>query len=256
MALTKEARETYTRLFGREPQPSTTDPELMEILQNEIFGEVFSTGVLSDAERELITVTCIACLSQLPQLKAHVKAALHAGNDPVVIREAVYMIAPSIGWPKTLNAVSAMNEVFKEEGIALPLEGCTTVSYDERDEKGAAIQVPLYGDEVKEVFKKLPGDFGTFVPHLLTAVSFGEFSTRGGLNVKERELLNVVILTAIGAAQQLKPHIAGALKAGNTLEEVTAALVQALPYIGFPYALSALMMIAKYDPDEKSEAYR
>ena len=37
MALTPQARETFTRLFGAEPQPHPTDPELFDILQNEVF---------------------------------------------------------------------------------------------------------------------------------------------------------------------------------------------------------------------------
>ena len=48
MALTPQARETFTRLFGVEPQPHPTDPELFDILQNGIFDEAFSTGVLTD----------------------------------------------------------------------------------------------------------------------------------------------------------------------------------------------------------------
>ena len=52
MALTPEARRTFTRLFGTEPTPHPTDPELLEILQNEIFGEVFATPGLTDAERD------------------------------------------------------------------------------------------------------------------------------------------------------------------------------------------------------------
>ena len=256
MELTKEARETYKRLFGADPQPDKRDPELLAILQNEIFGEVFSTGALDDKQRELITVTAIATLGQLPQLKAHTVAALRAGNTPLEIREAVYSCALYIGWPRTLNAVGAMDEAFESQGITLPLEDAATVSADEREDAGADIQAPLYGDEVKAVFSKLPGVFGEFVPHLLTADSFGYFYTRRGLDVKTREMLSVVILAAMGAATQLKAHISGALKAGNSLLELTAALVQALPYIGIPNAFSALIMIANYDENGSHEAYR
>ena len=70
------------------------------------------------------------------------------------------------------------------------------------------------------------------MPHLLTADSFGYFYTRRGLDVRTRELLSVVTLAATGASAQLPAHISGALRAGNSLLEVTAALVQALPYIG------------------------
>ena len=56
LELTDAARETYERLFGRAPQPDARDPELLTMLQNEIFGEVFSTGVLDDKLRELVRV--------------------------------------------------------------------------------------------------------------------------------------------------------------------------------------------------------
>ena len=256
MELTNEAKATFERLFGSQPQPDKRDPELLTILQNQIFGEVFSTGVLDDKMRELITVTAIASMGQLPQLKAHTAAALNVGNSPLEIREAVYSCAPYLGWPRTLNAVAAMDDALEAAGVKLPLEDAATVTAEEREAAGAAIQAPLYGDEVKAVFSKLPGVFGEFVPHLLTADCFGYFATRRGLDGKTRELLSVVVLAAIGAGTQLKAHISGAVKAGNSLLELTAALVQALPYIGFPNALTALAVIANYDESESHEAYR
>ena len=256
MALTPQARETCTRLFGSEPTPHPADPELYEILQNEIFGEVFSTGVLTDVERELLTVTALAAMQTLPQLKAHVAAALRTGASPLQVRETIYQCAPYIGFPKTLNAIATANEVFRAKGVALPLPTAGTVAHDEREAVGAAIQTPLYGQEVKEVFAALPEPFGQFVPHLLTAGAFGDFESRGVLDVPTRELISLVAIAALGAAAQLRPHVAGAIKAGCTRQKVAAALVQALPYIGGPYALSGLVLVANYDESASSEAYR
>ena len=123
MALTPEARQTFTRLFGTEPTPHPSDPELYEILQNQIFGEVFATGVLTDGERELLTVTVLAAMQTLPQLAAHVRAALNVGVAPLEVREAIYQCAPYIGYPKALNAVATADEVLTAEGVALPLPG-------------------------------------------------------------------------------------------------------------------------------------
>lgn len=127
MALTTQARETFTRLFGVEPQPHPTDPELFDILQNEIFDEAFSTGVLTDVERELLTITVLTAMQTLPQLKAHVDAALNIGAGPLQLRETIYQCAPYIGFPKTLNAIDIANKVFEERGISLPLESAGTV---------------------------------------------------------------------------------------------------------------------------------
>lgn len=256
MALTPQARETFTRLFGTQPQPHPTDPELYEILQNEILGEIFSSGVLTDVERELVTITALSSMQTLPQLAAHVGAALNVGASPLQVRETIYHCAPYIGFPKTLSAVATANEVFEARGVTLPLEDARTVAYEEREAAGAAIQVPLYGDEVKQVFAALPEPFGELVPHLLTSVGFGDFSSRGGLDVATRELVSLVAIAAIGAATQLRPHVAGSIKAGNSRQKVAAALVQAMPYIGGPYALSCLLLVAQYDESASSEAYR
>lgn len=183
------------------------------------------------------------------------EAALHVGCSPLELREVIYQCAPVIGYPKTMNAIAVANEVFQAKGIPLPLQNGSTVAYEEREEEGEKIQIPLYGDEVKRVFEKLPGSFGKFVPHLLSASYFGDFSTRSVLSGADKELFGLVALASLGASTQLKPHIAGAIKAGNTLEEVTAALVHALPYIGFPYALSALVLVTQYDENVSSEAY-
>ena len=112
-------RKNYTALFGGDALTGTgTDPELMDILQKYIFGEVFAVGDLDLKTRELITCTVLSVMQTLPQLKAHAAAALTAGVTPVELREAVYQCAPFVGFPKTLNAVSVVNEVFRERGIS------------------------------------------------------------------------------------------------------------------------------------------
>lgn len=220
------------------------DGQFMQILQGYIFGDVCYTGSLDNRLRELVTVTVLTTLSALPQLKAHVQASLNAGCTPVEIREAIYQCAPFIGFPKTLNAISAMNEVFTANGIELPLPSQTTLtgeSEDERYQKGLAIQEPLYEDEIAARYTWLPEPFDKAVPRFLTELCFGDFNTREGLTGKTRELLTVVLLAALGSAEaQVKSHVEGALKAGNTKEEVVCALVHASGYMGFPRLFNAL----------------
>jgi 4-carboxymuconolactone decarboxylase len=108
------AEATYERLLGpRDKSAPDNDPEIMEILRRFIFGDVFDTGMLDDPTRELITVTVLACLQTLPQLRPHTAAALHVGVQPIEIREAVHQLAPFIGFPPTLNAVGTVNDVFR-----------------------------------------------------------------------------------------------------------------------------------------------
>lgn len=238
----KNCEEKFGELFGGKPTGNEgNDPEFMRVLQRFIFGEVCYTGSLDNRMRELITVTVLTVNQTLPQLKAHTGACLHIGVSPAQIRETVYQCAPFIGFPKTLNAIAAIDEVFAANGIALPLEDCGTVTESDRYEKGLALQVPVYGAEIKERCAWLPAEFADAVPGFLTAFGVGDFFTRKALNAKERELLATVALAALGdAGILLRSHVAGALKTGNTKEEIVCALVQAMPYMGIPRLLRAL----------------
>ncbi len=219
-----------------------SDGGFMQILQGYIFGDVCYTGSLDNRMRELVTVTVLTALSALPQLKAHVQASLNASCSPVEIREVIYQCAPFIGFPKTLNAISTMNKVFADSGISLPLPEQKTLKTDEeRYEKGLQIQAPIYGTEIKDRYTWLPGDFAEAVPRFLTELCFGDFNTRTGLDGKTRKLLTVVLLATLGGAEvQVKSHVYGALKVGNTKEEIVCALVHASGYMGIPRLFNAL----------------
>lgn len=116
-----------------------TDPDFQDILSRFIFGEVFYQGNLIDKHRELITLVVLATNQTLPQLKAHVDAALNIGLTPIEIKEAVYQCVPYIGFPKTLNAINEINDVFQAKNIMLPIESQKTVNEDNRLEKGIAV---------------------------------------------------------------------------------------------------------------------
>lgn len=146
----EKSKEKFKQLFG-EGVPGTyaTDPDFQDILSHFIFGEVFYHGNLDDKQRELITLGVLATNQTLPQLKAHVSAALNVGLTPVEIKEAVYQCAPYIGFPKTLNAINEVNKVFEEKNIALPIGSQKTVNEDNRSQKGLATQVEIFGDVIK-----------------------------------------------------------------------------------------------------------
>ena len=238
----ERCEKKFAELFGGKPTVNEgSDPGFMRILQRFIFGEVSYTGSLDDRMRELITVTVLVVNQTLPQLKAHVGASLNVGCTPEEIREAIYQCAPFVGFPKTLNAIAAMNEAFSERGISLPLPDAATVTEEDRGKKGLALQEALYGTEIKDRYAWLLGEFAEAVPRWLTELCFSDFMTRKGLDGKTRELLTVVILAAMGGAEvQVRSHVEGALKAGNTAEEIVCALAHAMPYMGVPRLFNAL----------------
>lgn len=237
-------KRNYRTLFGGEALTGQgTDPEMMDILQKFIFGEVFQVGDLTLKQREMITCITLATMQTLPQLEAHAAAALNVGVTPVELREVIYLTAPFIGFPKMLNALATVNEVFVEHGIALPLESQGTVTESNRHERGKAIQDRQYPGGVSAVMSGMPGDMGRDVERFLTDYFLGEIYSRGALDLKTRELLGYCVLTTLEAESQLHSHYHGNINAGNSPETLAAAVVQCLPYIGFPAAIKALRII-------------
>lgn len=237
-------KQNYLTLFGGEALTGQgTDPEMMDILQKFIFGEVFQTGNLTLKQREMITCITLATMQTLPQLKAHAEAALNVGVTPEELREVMYLTAPFIGFPKMLNAVGTVNEVFKERGISLPIEKQGTVTENNRHETGKTIQNRLYPGGIASVMEGLPADMGKHVERFLTDYFFGEIYSRGALDLQTRELLGYCVLTTLEAESQLHSHYHGNINVGNTPETLTAAVIQCLPYIGFPAAIKALRII-------------
>ncbi|NHM29921.1 carboxymuconolactone decarboxylase family protein [Neobacillus terrae] len=246
----EKSKEKYKQLFGNGvPAAYATDPDFQDILSRFIFGEVFYQGNLDDKQRELITLVVLTTNQTLPQLKAHVVASLNVGLTPVEIKEAVYQCAPYIGFPKTLNAINEVNEVFKAMNIALPVESQKTVDEKTRFDKGLSVQVEIFGDVIAKMQESAPSN-QKHMQAYLSAFCFGDFYTRGGLDLKTRELLTLCIISALGGAEsQVKSHVLGNKNVGNNKETMITALTHCLPYIGFPRTLNALSCVNEVIPE-------
>lgn len=246
----EKSEEKHSQLFGEETgDVRATDPDLQEIMSHFIFGEVFYQGNLNDKMRELITLVVLAVNQTLPQLKAHVGAALNAGLTSVEIKEAVYQCAPYIGFPKVLNAINEVNEAFKAKGLSLPIESQKTADEENRLEKGVAVQTAIFGDIIAKMRQNAPAN-QQHIQHYLSAFCFGDFYTRNGLDLKTRELLTLCIVSSIGGCEsQVKAHVQGNKNVGNDKETLITAITHCLPYMGFPRTLNALACINEIIPE-------
>lgn len=76
----------------------------------------YTRGTLDLKMRELVTFCAICCLGGCePQAKAHAGANLSVGNTREMLIEAITQCLPFIGFPRTLNAISCINEVTAEK---------------------------------------------------------------------------------------------------------------------------------------------
>lgn len=82
-------------------------------------------------------------------------------------------------------------------------------------------------------------DFTRPMQELVTEYCWGAVWTRPGLGRRERSMINLAMLTALGKPTELAAHVRGALTNGVTPEEIQEVLLQTAIYVGVPAALES-----------------
>ena len=237
--------EEYSAGVSASSQVTQADPELYALMQRAYGVDVRNIGQLDLKTREMVSCVALTALGTTPQIATHARAALDAGVTPIELREAIYLVAPFAGFPKVLNAMEVVNQVFSERGVSLPLPDQGTTTPETRHQVGHDIQWQLYEGGIARAMSGLPGNMGQQMADLLTDVCFGDIYSRNGLPLQMHELLTYVVLTVLQAPSQLHSHFLGCLKAGNTPETVVAAVINCMPHIGFPATINTLRIIVE-----------
>lgn len=232
------------------PVDGAKDPELFEIFDNFVLGEVLGHGGL-DARTRLMCILASNVASQgRAAFRATLDAALGAGVTPVEVKEVLYQAVPYVGMAKVADFIGAANDVLEARGVGLPLEGQSTTTPADRFEKGLAVQRSIFGAGHIDAMREAAPENQKHIQQYLSDNCFGDFLTRGGLDVKTRELVTFSLLVSLGGCEpQVKGHIAGNVNLGNDKAVLLAVVTQLLPYIGYPRTLNAIGCLNEVLPE-------
>ena len=244
LTMTEKAKTKYNELLKRDAYiTKTNDADLESIFNNFVYGEVYNHGTLEPKLRELVTLVSLTASQGTDMIKPHVETALNIGVSPIEIKEALYQCSPYVGYPRVFAALEKANEVFKEKNISLPIESQSTVTEETRFDKGLEIQTNTFGTRILDAHNNAPAN-QKHIQNFLSANCFGDFYTRKGLNMKERELLTFIMIVSLGGAEpQAASHASANISIGNSKDMLIEAVTQCLPYIGYPRTLNAIAII-------------
>jgi 4-carboxymuconolactone decarboxylase len=106
--------------------------------------------------------------------------------------------------------------------------------------KGRAIQTQLWGEQVGSGGRLPAAELAPDFFPLVTQFAFGMFWSRPELPVRDRSLITVAMLAALGRHDELRGHLMGARNLGIPKEQLVEVLMQVAVYAGVPAAVSAL----------------
>ena len=116
---------------------------------------------------------------------------------------------------------------------------------DERFERGLKTLTDIDGESGQRVIDAL-ADVSPALGEAVVSWGFGEIYSRPGLAPRERQLVTLGMLTALGGCEpQLEVHVNASLNVGLTPAEIVEALLHSAVYCGFPKALNATFTAKK-----------
>ena len=217
-----------------------TDPEFMERFTHFAFDEVVNEQgqQLDEVTRHMAILAVLLGCQGKEEFRLELPRALEGGVTPVMVKEIIYQAVDYLGIGRVLPFLDAANEILTERGVKLPLEGQATTTMENRLEKGAEAQAEIFGPQMLEAWKQ------GHINRWLAANCFGDYYTRTGLSLAQREMSTFCFLAAQGGCEpQLTSHAKGNMNLGNDKEFLVKVVSQCLPYIGYPRSLNAITCI-------------
>lgn len=244
MAITEKAKAYHEKMFPEYVSRFLeTDPEFIERFDNFAFDEVVNHDDLDDKTRFMGILAALIGCQGIDEFRAIVPAAMNFDVTPVEIKEIVYQAVDYCGIGRVFPFLKAVNEIFKSQGIALPLPCQATTTTENCLECGIKAQVDIFGEGMREFYKSGPEE-SRHINEWLTSNCFGDYYTRTGLDYRHREMITFCFLSAQGGCEpQLSSHAAANIRLGNDKAFLIKVISQCLPYIGYPRSLNALRCV-------------
>ena len=200
---------------------------------------------ISDCPRFMAILATLLGCQGIDEFRIMLPAALNVGLTPVEVKEIVYQAVAYLGIGRVMPFLTAVNEELERRGISLPLEPQAQTVYEQRRDAGNQVQVDAFGEGIRGSWTKGPEE-RQHINLWLADNCFGDYYTRGGLTLPQRELITFCFLAAQGGCEpQLTAHAKANMTVGNDRLFLIQIVSQCVPYIGYPRSLNALSCIDK-----------
>lgn len=207
-------------------------PALEKYTQERLLGEVWKRPGLSPRDRSIVTLAALVARNHTAEMPYYLNVALDNGVKPAEISELITHLAFYSGRGNAVSAVAVTKDVFAKRGV--------------RSEQLAQVSPKLLPPNEKweaDRAKRVGEQFGNVSPGVVqytTEVLFLDLWLRPDLAPRDRSLVTISSLIALGQGAQLASHLNLAMDNGLTQAQASEALTHLAFYVGWPNIFSAL----------------
>jgi 4-carboxymuconolactone decarboxylase len=212
-------------------------PGLATLTDDVLFGDVWRRPDLSPRDRSLVTITVLIATGKPAQLAGHLGRALDNGVQPSEASGLLAHLAIYCGWPSAVSALDVYDQVY------------TARKVDRAALRAVGQRLPaLPSDAARARARAVNDELATAAPkfvQLTNDVVFGDLWRRSDLTLRDRSLVTISALAAMGDDDQLDFYLRVGLESGLTRPQITEALTHLGFYAGWGKATNAMAAITR-----------
>jgi len=210
-------------------------PGLAGLTDDVLYGDVWRRPELSARDRSLVTLAALIATGKTAQLAGHLGRGFDNGITPAEASGLLAHLAIYSGWPNAVSALEVYEQVYKTRHIhtaALRIVGprLAASASDAARAKAASEQWAAVAPKFVQ---------------LTNAVVFDDLWRRSDLAPRDRSLVTLAALAAMGDDDQLELYVRRGLDSGLTREQIAEAMTHLAFYAGWGKASSAMTSVAR-----------
>ena len=210
-------------------------PGLAMLTDDVLFGDVWRRPELSPRDRSLVTISVLIATGKPAQLAGHLGRALTNGVQPTEASGLLAHLAIYSGWPSAVSALEVYEQVY------------TARKVDTAALRAVTPRLPAPGSDAARA-KTVNDEFGVIAPkfvQLTNDVVFDDVWRRSDLSLRDRSLVTIAALSAMGDDDQLDVYLRRGVESGLTRNQITEALTHLGFYAGWPKATKAMAAVTR-----------
>jgi 4-carboxymuconolactone decarboxylase len=208
-------------------------PGLATLTDEVLFGDVWRRPELSPRDRSLVTISVLIATGKPAQLAGHLGRALDNGVQPSEASGLLAHLAIYCGWPSAVSVLEIYDQVY------------TARKVDPSALRGVGPRHPASASGAAKA-RAVNDQLGAVAPkfvQLTSDVVFDDLWRRPDLNLRDRSLVTIAALAAMGDDDQLDAYLRRGLESGLTRTQITEALTHLGFYAGWAKATKAMTAV-------------